>query len=339
MSTLVPPDGILAVEELKKHFIVGYEGLVRRKPIMVRAVDNVSFSIGKGETLGLVGESGSGKSTVAFTVLGRYSPTSGRILFRGQELPASIEKRPIWMKRAIQMVFQDPGTSLNPRRSVGQTLSLALRFDSGSGNTRKEVSRLLDVVELPTEYAEKYPRSLGGGEKQLVALARALATNPSFVILDEPTSSLDVSMQAKIIDLLLRLRKELDLTCLFITHDLSLMRNVASRVAIMYLGKVAEIAPTEEFFRSPQHPYTRMLLSAIPVTSEEEERLKPEKVTPEGEIPSPVDVPSGCSFRTRCPVVMDVCSSVDPLFTPLGAGRSVRCHLYADHGPTDNPGC
>ncbi len=197
------------------------------------------------------------------------------------------------------------------------------------------IRNLLDMVELPPdEYMYKYPQAIGGGEKQMVAIARALATNPSFVILDEPTSALDVSVQGKIINLLMRLGRELDLTYLFITHDLSLMRNVASRVAIMYLGKLCEIAPTVEFFQNPAHPYTRMLLSSIPVVSVEEKALKPTKIASRGEIPSPVNVPPGCSFHLRCPERMEICSRVDPVMTEIEEDHVTRCHLYGSIGDT-----
>jgi len=191
------------------------------------------------------------------------------------------------------------------------------------------MNRLLEMVELPpTEYLYKHPQAIGGGEKQMVAIARALATNPRFVVLDEPTSALDVSVQGKIINLLIRLAEELDLTYLFITHDLSLMRNVATRVAIMYLGKLCEIARTDEFFRLPMHPYTKMLLSSIPVVTDEEKLLKPKKIVSQGEIPSPVNIPSGCSFHLRCPEKMPICSQMDPEMRTIGEEHVVRCHLY-----------
>jgi peptide/nickel transport system ATP-binding protein len=202
------------------------------------------------------------------------------------------------------------------------------------GSTRERLSmmnELLEMVELPpAEYLYKHPQAIGGGEKQMVAIARALATNPRFVVLDEPTSALDVSVQGKIINLLMRLAEELELTYLFITHDLSLMRNVATRVAIMYLGKLCEIARTEEFFRAPRHPYTKMLLSSIPVVTSDEESLKPDKIVSQGEIPSPVNVPPGCSFHLRCPARMPICSETDPEMRDLGDGQVVRCHLYDD---------
>jgi peptide/nickel transport system ATP-binding protein len=321
-------DGILEVRGLKKHFPVTG---ARQKNLMVRAIDGIDFEIRPGETLGLVGESGSGKSTTAFTVIGLYAATAGEIRFKGQDISGGVKKRPLEIKRDLQMVFQDPGTSLNPQRSVEKILSLPLAIHGmirRGGGKRRQLLELLDAVELPEEYLYKYPASLGGGEKQMLAIARAIATNPSMIVLDEPTSSLDVSVQAKIINMLLRIQKQKNLSYLFITHDLSLMRNMATRVAIMYLGKIAEIAPAEAFFRRPLHPYTQMLLSAIPVVSAEEEALKPKSVRSQGEIPSPVDVPPGCSFSTRCPFAEGRCFTDDPAMAALeGEGEHlVRCH-------------
>lgn len=313
------PEKVLAVEELKKYFFTSRG--------TVRAVDGVSFSIRAGETLGLVGESGSGKSTVAYVVVGIYRPTAGRILFRGQDISRESRKRPRSLKKEIQIVFQDPGSSLNPRRSIKQILELPLKVHRISQNRSRteQVAALLEMVELPMDYMHKYPQALGGGEKQMVAIARALATSPSLVVLDEPTSALDVSVQAKIINLLMKLQRELSLTYLFITHDLSLMRNMANRVAIMYLGKICEVAPTVEFFQSPYHPYTKMLLSSIPVVSEGEEELKPKKVISRGEIPSPVNVPPGCRFHTRCLEMNERCSKEVPKMVKVGEGHLVSC--------------
>jgi peptide/nickel transport system ATP-binding protein len=321
-------DDILTVSGLKKHFLIGHHGLINREPITVKAVDGVSFSVRQGETYGLVGESGSGKSTVAYITVGMYLPTEGTMTFQGKDLFADGQKRPLALKKEIQIVFQDPGSSLNPRRTIQQILELPLRIHQPGKDHLEEVIRLLDMVDLPPEYMHKYPQVLSGGEKQIVAVARALATNPSLVILDEPTSALDVSVQGKIINLLIRLQREFNLTYLFITHDLSLMRNVASRVTIMYLGKICEVAEASEFFRNPQHPYTQMLLSSIPVVSEEEEAAKPEKIISTGEIPSPVNVPRGCSFHTRCPHVMDICKHVDPVMAEIKTGHVARCHLF-----------
>ncbi|MFQ6001667.1 MAG: ABC transporter ATP-binding protein [Anaerolineae bacterium] len=320
---------LLTVTGLKKHFVIGQSGILKRKPITVKAVDGVSFTVREGETFGLVGESGSGKSTVAYTIIGMYQPTEGNITFRGQSLFQGDRKRPSALKKEIQIVFQDPGSSLNPRRTIKQIVELPLRIHQPERDPLQEIVQLLEMVELPPDYMHKYPQMLGGGEKQMVAIARALATDPSFVILDEPTSALDVSIQAKIINLLIRLQEEFHLSYLFITHDLSLMRNVASRVAIMYLGKICEIAEAAEFFRSPYHPYTQMLLSSIPVVSAAEEELKPKTITSRGEIPSPVNVPSGCSFHPRCPERMDLCSRVDPFMIEIEEGHTVRCHLFS----------
>lgn len=321
-------EDILIIEGLKKHFTIGHHGVVRREPITVKAVDGVSLKVRRGETFGLVGESGSGKSTIAYITVGMYQPTAGTIYFEGADLFTNGRTRPAALRKQIQIVFQDPGSSLNPRRTLRQILELPLRIHQPDTDPLMEAMRLLDLVELPFEYLHKYPQMLSGGEKQIVAIARALATKPSLVVLDEPTSALDVSVQGKIINLLIRLQREFDLTYLFITHDLSLMRNLASRVGIMYLGKLCEVAETATFFQNPQHPYTQMLLSSIPVISEAEEALKPAKIVSTGEIPSPVNVPPGCSFHTRCPHVMDICRQVDPVMVETGSGHIARCHLF-----------
>jgi peptide/nickel transport system ATP-binding protein len=318
---------ILTVTDLKKYFVIGHKGTAKRVPVTVKAVEGISFSLQEGETLGLVGESGSGKSTVAYTVIGMYHPTAGTIAFDGNDLFAAKE-RPLSLRKEIQIVFQDPGSSLNPRQNVKQILELPLRIHRPEENRLEQIIHLLEMVGLPPDFMYKQPQALSGGEKQLVAVARALASEPRLVILDEPTSALDVSIQGKIINLLIRLQKQLNLSYLFITHDLSLMRNVASRVAIMYLGKICEIAETVEFFRNPLHPYTQMLLSSIPVVSEAEEQFKPKKIISTGEIPSPVNIPAGCSFNTRCPMKMDVCMAVDPVMVETAKGHTVRCHLF-----------
>lgn len=319
---------ILKIQNLKKYFPVSAKG---KKNLFVKGVDGVSFTLKRGETMGLVGESGSGKSTTAYNVIGLFSISGGSITFNGQDISMPMKNRPLSMKKEIQIVFQDPGTSLNPQHTVYKILELPLRIHHicPPKDYIKYVAALMDLVELPYEYMFKYPSSLGGGERQMVAIARALATNPSLIVLDEPTSALDVSVQAKIINMLIRLQKEMNLSYLFITHDLSLMRNVADRVAIMYLGKIAEIAPTERFFSNPQHPYTKMLLSSIPVVSEEEEAHKPKRIQSRGEIPSPVNVPEGCSFNTRCPFVFDRCHKEDPAMITIEDGHDVRCHLCA----------
>jgi len=315
---------ILTIEQLKKHFVT--------RQGVVKAVDGISFFVEEGETFGLVGESGSGKSTVAYTVVGMYRPTRGKIMYRREDISRESKSRSLTMKKEIQIVFQDPGTSLNPTRSIKQILEMPLKVHNISKNHRDRIDKigeLLEMVQLPVDYMYKYPSMIGGGEKQMVAIARALATNPSFVLLDEPTSALDVSVQAKLINMLIQFQKKFKLSYLFITHDLSLMRNVASRVAIMYLGKICEIAPSSEFFKNPLHPYTQMLLSSIPVISDEEEALKPKKIISTGEIPSPVNIPPGCSFHLRCPYKIPICSKVDPEMIEFSPGHIVRCHLFA----------
>jgi len=283
---------LLEARELKKYFLVTERSSTKGR-IFVKAVDGVNFEIHKEEVLGLVGESGSGKSTIAYCIACMYKPTFGKIIFCGENITATYKRRPLSIKRELQIVFQDPSTSLNPKRSIRYILERPLKIHkiNSSKNIEKSIIELLQMVELPSSYLDRYPYSIGGGERQLVSIARALATKPKLIILDEPTSALDVSIQGKIINKLIKPRKEFHLTYLFITHDLSLMRNVADRVAIMYLGRICEIAKTKDFFENPCHPYTKMLLSSIPVISDEEELLKPRNIHSKGEIPSPVTIP------------------------------------------------
>jgi len=317
-------NNILFVDKLKKYFFT--------RQGTVKAVDGISFFIKEGETLGLVGESGSGKSTVAYTVVGMYEPTEGRIIYRRDKNIGQVSrKRPLALKKEIQIVFQDPSTSLNPAMCIKDILELPLKVHNIAKNHKDRIDRvkeLIEMVQLPVDYMYKYPLMIGGGERQMVCIARALTTNPSLVLLDEPTSALDVSVQAKIINMLIQLQKKFNLSYLFITHDLSLMRNVASQVAIMYLGKLCEIAPTSEFFNNPLHPYTQMLLSSIPVISDEEEAFKSKKIISKGEIPSPVNTPTGCSFHLRCPRKMDICYHEDPQMQEVKKGHFVRCHIF-----------
>mgnify|MGYP002478192665 CR=1 FL=1 len=327
LNQTVTDSKILSVKNLKVYFPV--EGAKKSAHKYVKAVDGVDFFINEGEILGLVGESGSGKSTIAYTIMGMNRPREGSVLFRGQDILKDNNRRPMSFKKDVQIVFQDPGSSLNPFQDIRQILKLPLRVHHIVLKDRLDeaVEEALDRVELPRNFAYKTPTSIGGGEKQLVSIARALCSKPKFIILDEPTSSLDVSIQAKIINMLLKLHQEEKLTYLFITHDLSLMRNISTRVAIMYLGKICEVAPTKVFYTRPLHPYTQMLLSSIPVISDEEEELKPKKVVSVGEIPSPVDIPTGCSFHTRCNRKIDRCPREDPVMREVEPGHFVRCHL------------
>jgi len=295
---------------------------------VIKAVEGVDFEMRKGEVLGIVGESGSGKTTIGNMIVGIYPPTSGTLTYKGADLSKSARHRSKELKRDIQMVFQNPASSLNPKRTVRQAIEVPLTVHKTDVPIAQRVDELLSLVELPIEFADRFPGELGGGEKQLVSIARALGTNPTMLVLDEPTSALDVSIQAKMINVLLRLKERLGLSYIFITHNLSLMRNVADRVMIMYLGKVREIAPTEEFFRNPLHPYTKMLLSSIPVITDAEERAKPQKIISTGEITGALDIPPGCSFHPRCPFVMDACKSVDPPLIEVERNHWVDCHLY-----------
>jgi len=317
----VSKNDILTVRDLKKTFATP-QGIVR-------AVDGISFCIGAGETFALVGESGSGKSTAAYTVAGAYRPDEGDILFRGQSI-AALRVRPRLLRKEIRIVYQDPGSSLNPRRSVRQILDLPIKLHGDLSRTKRaeKVTELIRLVELTANSARRYSHGLSGGQKQRVAIARALATDPSLVILDEPTSALDVSVQAKIMKLLRDLQEEFRPAYLFITHDIVLMRNAASEVGVMYLGKLCEKALAKDFFENPLHPYARMLMSSIPAVSEAEELLIPKRLVPRGEIPSPIDVPPGCSFHSRCPKRMDTCTQVDPVMVEIGEGHATRCHLY-----------
>ena len=319
-------DKILRIDDLKKYFPL-------RNGLLVKAVDGVSLSLDAGETLGLVGESGSGKSTIAYVLIGMYEATDGRIIYKGEEISRGGLRRTLKQKSEMQIVFQDPGSSLNPKRTIRQSLAVPLTVHSGNSKKMskkilgEKIGKLLAEVELPPDFADKYPSALGGGERQLVSVARALAANPSLIILDEPTSALDVSIQAKVISKLIDLQREKSLSYLFITHDLSLMRNVADRVAILYLGRLCEQAPAREFFRNPLHPYTQMLLSSIPVVTEEDEKMKPARIRSSGEIPSPVNVPPGCAFHQRCRNKMPVCETERPSMKTVTEGHEVCCHL------------
>lgn len=322
---------ILSVRNLKTYFPVSSN---YGEKTYVHAVDGVDLDVFKGEVLGLVGESGSGKSTLAYSVMGMYKNATGRIEYKGQKIDCFGKKRPKWFKKEVQLVFQDPGSSLNPSQTVGEILSLPLRVHHimPKEGRKQRVEELLGQIEMSPAYQYKIPSAMGGGQRQRISIARALACEPEIMILDEPTSALDVSVQAKIIHMLMKMRRERELTYLFITHDLSLMRNIADRVAILYLGRICELAPAEEFFQNPVHPYTRMLLSSIPVLTEAEEAMKPEKMEIQGEIPSPVDVPCGCSFRTRCPYAGAECAKEVPVLKEIAPGHFVRCLRNGERG-------
>ncbi|MGC8689573.1 MAG: ABC transporter ATP-binding protein [Thermoplasmata archaeon] len=313
---------ILEVKNLKKYF--------KTKRGTIKAVDGIDFYIEENEIFGLVGESGSGKTTVGNLIIGIYAVTLGNIIYKGENLSKFGNKRPKWLRKEIQMVFQNPASSLNPRKTVRKILELPIKIHRPDAPLNRTISELMDAVDLPTEFLDRYPDELGGGERQMVAIARALASEPSFIVLDEPTSALDVSIQGKIINILMKLKRERGLSYLFITHNLSLMSNIADKVAIMYLGKFKEVARTKEFFINPLHPYTKLLLSSIPVITEEEEKIKPKKIPNIGEISGALNIPSGCSFHPRCPFVMDVCRSRDSELVEVSQGHLCSCHLYSN---------
>ena len=320
---------ILKVEDLKKYFIVP-QGVVR-------AVDGIDFSLEEGETLALVGESGSGKTTTAHVVMGFYTATSGSVKYRDIEIGYTpIEKRPLELRKEIQIVFQDPATSLNPKKNVKDIIDTAIKIHRkglSSVERLKFMLSLLEHIGLSEDLLFKKPHELGGGEKQLVALARALAPGPRLLILDEPTSALDISAQARVLNALKKIQEERKISYLLITHDLGVVRNLATYVAIMYLGKIYEYAHVDEFFNRPLHPYTQMLLSSIPTLTEEEEKLLPQKILSRGEIPSPMNPPSGCRFHPRCPFAMDICKKKEPptmIIKSEHSSHMVKCWLYVN---------
>jgi len=321
---------LLQAERVSKVFPLTV-GLLRRRVGEVHAVEDVTLAIRAGETLALVGESGSGKTTLAKVLIRLLAPTAGSICFEERDLTRLSEwaLRPV--RRQMQIVFQDPASSLNPRRRVKDIVAAPLEVHGiGTPRTRlRRAGELLERVELPPrDFMFRYPHALSGGQRQRVAIARALALEPRFLVLDEPTSALDVSVQAKIVGLLRRLQRDLSLTYLFISHDLSLVRNVADTIAVMYLGKVVEIAPTEELFRAPGHPYTRALLSTIPVVDDSEQALVPEKISLTGEIPSAARIPPGCAFHPRCYARVEGCDRIRPDLVETAPHHQVRCILY-----------
>jgi oligopeptide transport system ATP-binding protein len=296
----------------------------------IKAVDGISFSIKRGETLGLVGESGCGKSTTGRAILQLYRPTAGHVLFDQEDLTVLKGEALRRKRRQMQMIFQDPYASLNPRMTVGNIIGEPLEVHNIGGNRseqRERVQELLKVVGLNPYFVNRYPHEFSGGQRQRIGVARALAVNPEFIVCDEPISALDVSIQAQIINLLEDLQAEFNLTYLFIAHDLSVVRHISDRVAVMYLGKLAEVATRDELYSNPLHPYTQALLSAVPIPDPVvEERRR--RIILEGDVPSPANPPKGCHFCTRCPRVMDICREVDPEFRDMGGGHWAACHLY-----------
>ncbi len=318
---------LVSIRDLKMHFPI-HAGVFRRHVGDVKAVDGVSLDIFAGETLGLVGESGCGKSTVGRATIRLYNITDGSITIDGLEVShtSSDELRPA--RPRMQMIFQDPQASLNPRMTlagiIGEPLDEHLAV---SGEERiGRIYELMDAVGLNREFANRYPHEFSGGQRQRIGIARALALNPKFIVCDEPIAALDVSIQAQVVNLLEELQERFGLTYLFISHDLSMVRHIADRVAVMYLGKIVELAPRDELYESPQHPYTQALLSAVPEPDPDLES-KRQHIILTGDVPSPSNPPKGCNFCTRCSKVMDICRETEPEFAQIGAGRFVACHL------------
>lgn len=322
------PQKILDIQNLKKHFPVkGQFGSLGGIKGHVKAVNDLSFHLNKGETYGLVGESGCGKSTTGRTILRLIEPTSGKVTYDNRDIFSLSGKDTHIIRQNMQMVFQDPYSSLNPRKKIGRTLEEPLAIHS-IGSKSERTDRAMDILQkvgLHSEHYYRYPHEFSGGQRQRIGLARALIVNPKVVISDEPVSALDVSVQSQIINLLQQLQDDFDLTYLFISHDISVVRHISDRIGIMYLGELVEEAPTDSLFSSPLHPYTEALLTAVPRTNPE---TKKERIILKGEIPSPLNPPSGCVFHTRCPYAMDICKKEVPEKKELASGHFVSCHLH-----------
>ena len=329
-----PEEVILKVQNLKKYFPIR-RGVFRRQVGEVKAVDDISFEVYRGETLGVVGESGCGKTTAGRTIIRLYEPTSGHVYFNGKDLATLSGGELRKMRRKMQMIFQDPYASLNPRMSVEGIVSEPLEIHRmTNGRQRKDrVAELLHLVGLNPALMNRFPHEFSGGQRQRIGLARSLALNPDLVICDEPISALDVSIQAQVVNLLEDLQKELGLTYIFIAHDLSMVRHISRRVAVMYLGKIMELTDRETLYKNPLHPYTQALLSAIPVADPEVEE-KRRRIILEGDLPSPANPPKGCNFNTRCPLAMDICFHVEPELIEVEADHWCACHLVE---PTGQP--
>lgn len=320
-------DILLEVKNLKKHFPIR-KGFFGKNVQQVQAVDGISFKIRRGETLGLVGESGCGKSTIGRTIIRLYDVTDGEVIFDGQDISRMSQQELRGIRKRIQMIFQDPYASLNSRMTVGDIIGEPIDIHGiAAGDERQKIIYdLLERVGLSKGHASRYPHEFSGGQRQRIGIARALAVNPDFIICDEPISALDVSIQAQVVNMLEDLQKELGLTYLFIAHDLSMVKHIADRIGVMYLGKLVEVSPSDELYNNPNHPYTQALLSAIPIPDPNVAKSN-ERIVLEGDVPSPINPPSGCTFRTRCSYVMDICSKEEPALIDIGDGHMSACHL------------
>ncbi len=327
MSSQLSSEVLLDVRDLKMHFPI-YEGVVMQRQVgAVKAVDGVSLSINRGETLGLVGESGCGKSTAGRAILQLHKPTAGTVYYQGTDLTklgtAEMRKR----RRHVQMIFQDPYASLNPRMTVAEAVGEPIAVHGlrkGQSIVQERVEELLELVGLNPSFANRYPHEFSGGQRQRIGIARALAVEPEFVVCDEPVSALDVSIQAQVINLLEELQDRLGLTYLFIAHGLSVVKHISDRVAVMYLGKIVELADSQELYRNPLHPYTQALLSAVPIPDPQVEKRR-KRIILQGDVPSPINPPSGCRFHTRCPLAIRHCQEEEPPFAELAPGHFTAC--------------
>ncbi|MFD6309069.1 ABC transporter ATP-binding protein, partial [Streptomyces sp. NPDC060223] len=318
---------LLRVQGLKKHFPIR-KGVLQRQVAAVKAVDGIDFEVRKGETLGVVGESGCGKSTMGRVITRLQDPTSGTIEFEGKDITrlGAGGMRPL--RRDIQMIFQDPYGSLNPRHTIGSIVSAPFRLQGvePEGGVKKEVQRLLELVGLSPEHFNRYPHEFSGGQRQRIGIARALALKPKLVVADEPVSALDVSIQAQVVNLMDDLQTELGLTYVIIAHDLSVVRHVSDRIAVMYLGKIVELADRTSLYETPMHPYTKALMSAVPVPDPKRRGAKSERILLKGDVPSPISPPSGCRFHTRCWKATEICKTTEPPLIELKPGQQVACH-------------
>jgi len=322
---------LLRVEDLKVHFPVMKGVVVQKQVATVKAVDGVSFTLERGETLGLVGESGCGKSTTGLAILRMLKPTAGRIVFEGEDIAGHDKGRMRRVRRRLQMVYQDPYGSLDPRMKVGDIVGEPLVVHGVAGDKaayRTRIAELIRLVGLLPDMAERYPHEFSGGQRQRIGIARALALNPSLIICDEPVSALDVSIQAQVVNLFMELQERLGLTYLFIAHDLSVVRHISDRIAVMYLGRIVEIATRDQLYKEPLHPYTQALMAAVPIPDPVLEATRPQQIIT-GEVPSALRPPPGCRFHPRCLHAMDTCKTQDPPLRDLGGGRAVACHLHA----------
>ncbi|CAM5637341.1 dipeptide ABC transporter ATP-binding protein [Streptomyces violaceorubidus] len=334
-----PGDTLLKVTGLQKHFPIK-KGLLQRQVGAVRAVDGLDFEVKAGETLGVVGESGCGKSTMGRLITRLLEPTAGKVEFEGKDIThlGVGGMRPL--RRDVQMIFQDPYSSLNPRHTIGTIVSAPFKLQGvqPEGGVKKEVQRLLSVVGLNPEHYNRYPHEFSGGQRQRIGIARALALNPKLVVADEPVSALDVSIQAQVVNLLDDLQSELGLTYVIIAHDLSVVRHVSDRIAVMYLGKIMELADRDLLYKSPMHPYTKALMSAVPIPDPARKSAKSERILLKGDVPSPISPPSGCRFHTRCWKATQICTTTEPPLKELRPGQQVACHHpenFEDQAPQD----